>query len=446
MSRTPKLSGTAVPSKRLSRLWHMGRATGDLAAGIGIKGLIEIARNRGTLHPARIRIAPEQTRRFTERLAHMRGAVMKMGQLMSMDGTDILTPEAAEILGALRDRSEPMPLSQLVRVLESEYGAGWDKRFKRFDFTSIAAASIGQVHRAETRDGRQLALKIQFPGVRESIDSDIDNMAFFGKTFGMAPPGIDIAPYLDEARRQLHREADYAAEADAMDAYRAQIGDDSDFFIPAIHRDFATRNILAMDFAEGVPVDRLADPGYRRAERDRAATLLMRLTLRELFEFALVQTDPNFSNYLYDAANGRIVLLDFGATQSVSPRLVAQYRNLFQAAIQDDRAGMRAAAVSLGYMGDNDPSEQVEAMIDMLCLSAEPLRQPGHYDFGVSDLFERVFHRGRELLHSGVFTTVPAADTMFLHRKFMGSALLSRRLRARVDLMTMAQECLAGSA
>jgi predicted unusual protein kinase regulating ubiquinone biosynthesis (AarF/ABC1/UbiB family) len=421
----------------------MGRATGDLAAGIGIRGLIEMARTRGSKHPARIQISPAQTQRFTDRLAHMRGAVMKMGQLMSMDGTDILTPDAAEILSALRDRAEPMPLSQLARVLESEYGSGWDKRFKRFDFTPIAAASIGQVHRAETRDGRQLALKIQFPGVRDSIDSDIDNMLFFGKTFGMAPPGIDIAPYLDEARRQLHREADYTAEADAMDAYRVQVGDDPDFFIPAIHRDFSTQDILAMDFAEGVPVDRLADPNYRRAERDRAATLLMRLTLRELFEFALVQTDPNFSNYLYDAANGRIVLLDFGATQSVSPMLVEQYRRLFKASIMDDREEMRAAAVALGYMGANDPREQVDAMVDMLCLSAEPLRQPGHYDFGASDLFERVFHSGRELLHSGVFTTVPAAETMFLHRKFMGSAMLSRRLRARVDLMTMAEACLA---
>lgn len=443
MSKPPISRGSTVPSKRISRLWHMGRATGDLAAGIGIKGLIEIARSRGAPHPARVQISPEHTRRFADRLARMRGAAMKMGQLMSMDGTDILTPEAAEILSMLRDRAEPMPLSQLAGVLEAEYGAGWDKRFKRFDFTPIAAASIGQVHRAETRDGRQLALKIQFPGVRESIDSDIDNMVFFGKTFGMAPPGIDIAPYLDEARRQLHREADYAAEADAMDAYRAQVGDDPDFFIPGVHRDLSTSGILAMDFAAGVPVDRLANPEYRRAERDRAATLLMRLTLRELFNFSLVQTDPNFSNFLYDPENGRIVLLDFGATQSVAPALVEQYRRLFQAAIEDDREAMRAAAVSLGYMGADDPREQVEAMIDMLCLSAEPLRSPGHYDFGASDLFERVFHRGRELFRSGVFSTVPAADTMFLHRKFMGSAMLSRRLRARVDLMSMARDCLA---
>ncbi|AFL75112.1 ABC1 kinase family protein [Thiocystis violascens] len=445
MSERPTSSGSAVPSKRLSRLWHLGRATGDLAAGIGVKGLIDLARNRGGAQSSRIQLSPEHTRRFTDRLARMRGAVMKMGQLMSMDGSDIFTPEAAEIMSALRDRAEPMPLSQLAKVLEGEYGAGWDKRFKRFDFTPIASASIGQVHRAETRDGRQLALKIQFPGVRESIDSDIDNLTFLGRTLGMAPTGMDIAPFLDEARRQLHREADYVAEADSLDAYRAMVGEDADFFVPRVHRDFSTINILAMDFAEGAPLDRLAEPTYRRAERDRAATLLMRLSLRELFEFGLVQTDPNFANYLYDAANGRIVLLDFGATQTVASALVDEFRRLAQAAIRDDRPAMRAASVALGYMGEDDPREHVDAMIEMLCLSAEPLREPGHYDFGASDLFERVYRRGREMFHSGVFSTAPAPETMFLHRKFMGSFMLSRRLRARVDLATIVRECLGTS-
>ncbi|NEV60624.1 ABC1 kinase family protein [Thiorhodococcus minor] len=442
MTQTSDARGTAVPSKRLSRLWHLGRATTDLAAGIGFTGLVDMARTRGGGQPARIQLSPEHTRRFTDRLAKMRGAVMKMGQLMSMDGSDIFTPEAAEIMASLRDRAEPMPLSQLAQVLEREYGSGWDKGFKRFDFTPIASASIGQVHRAETKDGRKLALKIQFPGVRDSIDSDIDNLAFLGRSLGMAPKGIDIDPFLEEARRQLHREADYAAEADAMDAYRERIGNDEALFIPGVHRDLTTQSILAMDFAEGVPIDHLAGPDYRRAERDRAATLLMRLTLRELFELGLVQTDPNFGNYLYEASNGRIVLLDFGATKPVSAKLVEQYRALAQSALAKDRGAMRSACVALGYVGENDPSEHVDAMVDLLEMAAEPLKHPGHYDFGTSNLFERVYHSGRELFHSGAFTTAPAPDTMFLHRKFMGSFMLSRRLRARVDLAEMARTCI----
>jgi predicted unusual protein kinase regulating ubiquinone biosynthesis (AarF/ABC1/UbiB family) len=442
MSHESLRPGRAVPSSRLSRLWHLGRATADLAAGIGVRGMVELARTRQGTESTRIRLAPEQTRRFTDRLARMRGAVMKMGQLMSMDGADIFTPEAAEIMGALRERAESMPMSQLGAVLERELGRDWAARFQRFDFTPLAAASIGQVHRAETRDGRRLALKIQFPGVRESIDSDIDNLAFLARTLGMTPAGVDLTPYFDRVREQLHREADYIAEADALEAYRLSLGDDADFLVPCVHRDLSTSRVLAMDLAEGVPVDHLAEGVHPRAERDRAATALTRLAMRELFAFGLVQSDPNFGNYLYDATSGRIVLLDFGAAVPVSEDLVECYRRLARAAIDDDREAMRAASIALGYVGASDGREQVDALIDLLRLASEPLRAPGCYDFGVSDLFERVYARGRALFYSGAFSSVPAPETLFLHRKFMGAFMICRRLRARVDLGALLSEAL----
>jgi aarF domain-containing kinase len=118
----------------------------------------------------------------------------------------------------------------------------------------------------------------------------------------------------------------------------------------------------------------------------------------------------------------------------VSSELIERYRRLARAALADDRGAMRAASIDLGYVGAHDPSEQVNALIDLLRMSSEPLRSPGHYDFGVSDLFERVYARGREMFYSGAFSTVPAPETMFLHRKFMGAFMLCRRLRARVDL------------
>ena len=433
--------GLPVPSRRLSRLWHLGRATTDLAAGIGLRGMIDLARARGD-DGNRIRLSPAATRRFTERLARMRGAVMKMGQLMSMDGTDIFTPEAAEIMATLRDRAEPMPLGQLARVLDAEYGRDWKQRFRRFEFTPIAAASIGQVHRAETRDGRRLALKIQFPGVRESIDSDIDNLGFLGRNLGMVPKGLDIDPMLEQARRQLHQEADYAAEADALEAYGKLIGDDPDLSVPKVHRDLSTQRILAMDFAEGVPIDRLTDTDFTRAERDRVAGALVRLVLRELFDFGLVQTDPNFGNYLYDPATQRVTLLDFGAAQPISATLAGHYRMLGLAGLGDDPDGLRDGAIALGYIGADDPPQKVAALVDLIRLSGEILRETGPYDFGRSTLFERVFNRGRDMYMDEAFTRFPDPATMFLHRKFAGTFMLARRLRARVDIGGMMREFL----
>lgn len=427
-------SGRAVPSSRLTRLWHLGRASADFAAGIGLRGMLDAARGGPG---SRIELSPAATRRITDRLARMRGAAMKMGQLLSMDGSDLFTPEAAGIMAQLRDRAEPMPMSQLVRVLDQEWGNGWRSRFKRFEFTPIAAASIGQVHRAETRDGRRLALKVQFPGVREGIDSDIDNLAMLSRTVGMLPRGLDPAPIFAEARRQLHQETDYAAEAAALTRYAGLIGEDPDLCVPRVHEDLSTSRILAMDFADGVPVDRLAGPEFTRADRDRVATLLTRLSLRELFQFQLVQTDPNFGNFLYDQASRRVVLLDFGATAPVAPALVASYRALAAAALADDRAGMRDGAVGLGYLGADDPPEQVDALLGLLTLSSEVMRGGDVYDFGTSDLFERVYLRGRDMYFENAFSRFPDPATLFLHRKFVGTFMLCRRLRARVPLRGM---------
>ena len=433
MAQPPTPGGLAVPSQRLARLWHLGRATGDLAAGIGLRGLIELARNRdGGMD--RIQLSAASTQRFTDRLARMRGAAMKMGQLMSLDGSDLFTPEAAEIMASLRDRAEPMPLGQVNQVLSGELGADWDKRFRRFSFTPMAAASIGQVHRAETRDGRHLAIKIQFPGVRESIDSDLDNFAFLGRTLGLAPNGVNLEPVLTAARRQLHQEADYVAEADALEAYGALVGDDPDFSVPKVHRDLSSTRVLAMDFADGIPVDQLTGQAFRQVERDRAATLLVHLLLRELFDFALVQTDPNYSNFLYQAETRKLVLLDFGATQRVAPALVGYYRQMLQASVVGDTETVRQCALALGYLDPGASPEQVASIAGLIALTGEPLRHSGPYDFGASDLFERIYVGGRDLFFQDAFGRNPDPATFFLHRKFVGTFMLCRRLRARVDL------------
>jgi aarF domain-containing kinase len=433
MPTPPLPAGLAVPSKRLARLWHLGRATGDLAIGIGLRGLIELARN-GDGEMDRVRLSPERTQRFTDRLARMRGAAMKMGQLMSLDGSDLFTAESAAIMASLRDRAQPMPLGQVNQILSAELGADWDKRFRRFSFTPLAAASIGQVHRAETKDGRHLAIKIQFPGVRESIDSDLDNLAFLGRTLGLAPRGMNLEPVLATARRQLHQEADYVAEADAQEAYGQLIGDDPDLLVPKVHRDLSSTRVLATDFATGIPVDQLTGQAFRRAERDRAATILVRLLLRELFDFALVQTDPNFSNFLYQAETGKLVLLDFGATQRISPEIVGYYRRMMQASLVGDTEAVRACALALGYLDPDGKPEQTADVAGLIALTGEPLRQTGLYDFGVSDLFERLYVGGRDLYFEDAFGRTPDPATFALHRKFVGTFMLCRRLRARVDL------------
>lgn len=431
-----------VPQGRTRRLLHLGRAVGELAAGAAAEGVARLARGE-SLALSQLMLTPGNARRLAARLSALRGAAMKAGQLMSMDGKGVLPPHFAELLGGLRDSAHRMPATQLVEVLEHEYGRGWDKRFLRLSFEPIAAASIGQVHRAVTHEGRALALKIQYPGVRQSIDSDVANLGLLARTPGLVPPAIDVAPLLARVRTQLHRETDYATEAQAQRAYRERLGEDPVFWVPAVVPEHCTARILATEWAPGLPVDRLGDaprpgqPGLAQAQRDHIAHALAQLTVREFFEMGLVQTDPNFANYLYDASTGRIALLDFGATEAVDPLRREQLREIGRGLRDGDRARVTAAALAVGFIAAQDPPAQAQAIIDLMHLAGEPLRHRGPYDFGASDLFNRSYASGRDQYLGEGFARTPPPDLLFLQRKFAGSFMLCARLQARVDVQAL---------
>jgi Predicted unusual protein kinase len=218
----------------------------SLAGGVALGAAREaVAGRRPRL--ADLLLTPANAARFARELSHLRGAAMKMGQLLSMDAGEMLPPEIAEAFAHLRADAQHMPPKQLRAALDRRWGRGWLDRFERFDPRPMAAASIGQVHRATTKDGRDLAIKIQYPGVRESIDSDVANMATLIRMAGAPPEGLDMGPLLDEARRQLRDEADYAREGAYLDRYGALLADDPEFVVPRRHADFTTEDVLAMD-------------------------------------------------------------------------------------------------------------------------------------------------------------------------------------------------------
>ena len=199
--------------------------------------------------------------KLAKRLAGMRGAAMKMGQILSMESADFLPPEFANALAILRDSANTMPDSQVRRLMGREYGKGWENKFEHFDYEPVAAASIGQVHRVLTKDGRDLALKIQYPGVAKSINSDVDNMAMLLRMVKIMPIEMDISGIVAEAKRQLQQEADYTIEANYLRDYRELVQDEPRFVVPRVHDDLTTKRILAMDFVSGVPLESLGEDG-----------------------------------------------------------------------------------------------------------------------------------------------------------------------------------------
>jgi len=382
-------------------------------------------------------LTPANARRVADQLAQLRGAAMKVGQMLSMDAGDLLPPEIADILARLRADARAMPMDQVVSVLDANWGTGWDRHFRQFSFTPVAAASIGQVHRAQTIDGQHLAVKIQYPGVRQSIGSDVDNVAALLRLSGLLPPGFDLAPLLKEAKSQLHAEADYRREGACLRRYGALLASESDVLLPKMHATLTTENVLAMSYVDGVPIETLTDAP--QAERDRIARLLFSLLFRELFEFRLVQTDPNFANYRYDTTSRRLILLDFGATRAYPRAMVDAYRRLMAGAIADDRSAMSAAATDIGYFQDGIHERQRRAVLDIFALACEPLRHAGDYDFGRTDLAARLRDAGLALSTKSDAWHTPPADAIFLHRKLAGLYLLAVRLGARVNVRALVQ-------
>ncbi len=436
-------AGTAVPSSRLSRLARLGSLASGVAGGMLAEGLRQLAQGRRP-SVGDMLLTPANARRVADQLAQLRGAAMKVGQLLSMDAGDLLPPELGEILARLRADAQPMPMSQLVTVLEANWGKDWTRHFTRFSFTPMAAASIGQVHAAEALDGRRLAIKVQYPGIARSIASDVDNVATLLRLSGLLPASLDIAPLLDEAKRQLHDEADYLKEAGHLRHYRSLLAGHPDFALPEVVEALGTPNILVMSRVEGQSLDTLeAAP---QAERDRVARLLFELLFNEIFAFRHVQTDPNLANYLYDPASRKLVLLDFGATRRFEAGLVDAYRRLLVAGMAGDRAGLDAAASEIGYFGAEIEDRHRRLVLDIFVQACEPLRHDGPYDFGRSTLARRMRDVGMQLGTDRDFWHTPPVDALFLHRKIGGLYLLAARLQARVDIRALFLPHAAGAA
>jgi predicted unusual protein kinase regulating ubiquinone biosynthesis (AarF/ABC1/UbiB family) len=355
-----------------------------------------------------------------------------MGQILSMDTGDLLPQELADILATLRNAGYAMPDAQLQEVLKDGLGPHFEKKLRGFESRPFAAASIGQVHRLSTRDGRAAVLKVQYPGVRESIDSDVDNLASLLRVSGLLPKHMDMSPLLAEAKSQLHEEADYEQEARYLKAFVRALGDDERFLLPRVIPSLSSSRILGMTFVPGQPIEDVAHADA--SERNRVAALLFELFMIELFELRLVQTDPNFANYQYNAETGQVVLLDFGASRRFKAALVRGYRDLLAGAIAGDRPSMVKAAESIGYHLGPDNSAYQQTLLELADIALVPLIVNKPYDFGRSPIPQQLMQRIEPLRDNRTLWQVPPIDVAYIHRKIGGLFMLATRLNATINV------------
>ena len=387
-----------------------------------------------------MRLSEAQAERLAEALCRLRGAALKIGQMLSLSDETLIPPEVAKILERVRTQADVMPRAQLEVQMRAAFGDEWREKFggAGFEDEPIAAASIGQVHRARLPDGRLVAVKVQYPGVAQSIDSDLDNLKRLLTLANFLPKGLYLDPLVSVAREELTAECNYEAEAAHQDRFRALVAGDDDFEVPEVVRELSSRHVLTTTWLDGAPIDQAVAKGLPQADRDRIARKLLKLTLKELFEWRFMQTDPNWGNYFYNSETKRIGLLDFGASRAFRKDFVDDYLRLVWAAAQRDRKTIEEVSVHIGFLTGHESAAMVQAHVDAGLVVGEPFASHEPFDFKSSGLTSRVAKHGATFAEERL--TAPPTEVYSLHRKLAGAFLICIRMGAKMSCRDMLED------
>jgi predicted unusual protein kinase regulating ubiquinone biosynthesis (AarF/ABC1/UbiB family) len=372
-----------------------------------------------------------QAKRITQELGKLKGSLQKAGQLFSIYGEHFLPPEVAAILKSLHKDSPPLSNKAILGTAKRSLGP---ERFARLTFepTPIGAASIGQVYRVNASDvPGQWCLKVQYPGVSASIDSDLKNLQRIFNILKFIPRDMNLDGIFAEIRTMLHREVDYQKEADATDQFAGWLESDDRFVVPRILREYSTKRVIASSYEEGVDIDSTEVFGLSPERRARLGEAILDLFFLEFFSFRTVQTDPHFGNYrIRINENGRDqwVLLDFGAVRTFSESFVTHYHSITRAVVFDaNPEGLFHSLKALGIMRDSDTAKEIEAVYAISRLVSEPFLSDQIYEWGRTALAQRVADQVKKLLFD-LGVRRPPPELVFLDRKIGGVFTILQKL------------------
>jgi predicted unusual protein kinase regulating ubiquinone biosynthesis (AarF/ABC1/UbiB family) len=347
---------------------HTGRAARNvkvagLGAKVGTSYAMHRARRAFASAPRRVELDAEHQLRTAEQVAetlgNMKGALMKVGQMLSYLDEGLPEP-LREALAQLQQDAPPMSSDLAASVVERELGAPPESVFAEWDPVPIAAASIGQVHRAITREGQAVAVKLQYPGVDEAIKADLHNAGLFFSGMKMMFPGMDTGPIVDEVRTRLAEELDYRREAENQRFFADVYAGHPFVHVPAVVDDYCTTRVFTSELAEGVRFDEVE--GWSQEERDLAAESIYRFVIRSMWRLHAFNGDPHPGNYLF-RPGGHVTFLDFGLVKYFTPEEVYPLQRLIETiVVEPDPAAFRQTLEDAGFLKRDAPMTDDEVV------------------------------------------------------------------------------------